>query len=68
MRCLARRLDDLPSALQKPTAWCTTRSSPRMPSNEEGEHALQLALPPNLQGGTNVWVVRFTGETFTEYE
>jgi hypothetical protein len=39
-----------------------------MPSNEEGEHALQLALPPNLQGGTNVWVVRFTGETFTEYE
>jgi hypothetical protein len=39
-----------------------------MPSNEEGEHALQLALPPGLQGDTDVWVVRFTGETFTEYE
>ena len=39
-----------------------------MPLAEEGEHAPSLAVPQGLTGGTPVWVIRFTGEVFTDYE
>ena len=40
----------------------------RMPSSEDGEHQLVLALPEGLKGDTACWAVRFTGEIFTDYE
>lgn len=40
----------------------------KMPSTDEGEHAPSLGLPPDLQGDSPLWVIRFTGEVFAEYE
>ena len=39
-----------------------------MPLSSEGEHRLQLGLPAGLTGATPLWVIRFTGEVFTQYE
>lgn len=39
-----------------------------MPSTDGAEHQPQLGLPPNTSGDSPLWVIRFSGEVFADYE